>query len=218
MSLELAQTLLTCANDSRSIPERENLELLDALVTRVLNGDELAFERIMLTTERRVVSIAWRILGNRDDASDAAQEVYLRVYKYLGRFRQGEDFRAWINMITVNVCRDIERKKKDRGLTQISESQFNEHGPQIEDLTGSQNPESLTLRQQRIALMNRAIQSLPPKERLAFVLRELEGFSTEEVAKLMGTRPVTVRSQVSAARLKIHSLCEKLLRKRSSSK
>jgi len=84
----------------------ETADYFAALVTRACTGDALAFERIMLATEQRVVSIAWRMLGNRDDASDAAQEVYLRVFKYLTRFRAGEDFRAWLYRITMGLQRE----------------------------------------------------------------------------------------------------------------
>ena len=79
------------------------------------------------------------------------------------------------------------------------------------------DPESLALQEQQLALIRSALQSLSPKERAALVLRDLEGFSTEEVAQALGSRPVTVRSQVRSARAKIKTYCDKLTRKKGAS-
>ncbi|HEY9402973.1 MAG TPA: sigma-70 family RNA polymerase sigma factor, partial [Pyrinomonadaceae bacterium] len=97
--------------DGREAAGREHFALL---VARARGGDAVAFERIMLETERRVVAVAWRMLGNREDARDAAQEVFLRVYKYLDRYRPEQDFNGWVYRITINVCRDAARKRGAR--------------------------------------------------------------------------------------------------------
>src|SRR5690242_14910457 len=78
---------------------------------RAKTGDVAAIEQIFDRHQRKVLLTAWRILGNREDARDAAQEVFLRVYKYLGRFRSDQDFAAWLYRIIVNVCRDHARKR-----------------------------------------------------------------------------------------------------------
>ena len=75
-------------------------------------GDESSFEALMAATQRRVASLAYRMLGSADEARDATQEVYLRVYRFLGRFRAGEDFHAWLYRITINVCHDLRRKRR----------------------------------------------------------------------------------------------------------
>ena len=186
------------------------------LVARARAGDQIAFERIMLATEQRVVSIAWRMLGNRDDARDAAQDVYLRVFKYLARFRAGEDFRAWLYRITINVCHDFARKKGATGFGQLDQIDFVQERAALETGRRGADPERLALQEQQLALIRSALQSLPPKERAALVLRDLEGFSTEEVAQALGSRAVTVRSQVSSARAKIKTYCDKLSRRKGA--
>ena len=210
MVAEMAHVFLANAND---IPapgnEEQRADYLTILVTRARAGDAYAFERIMLATEQRVVSIAWRMLGNSDDAQDAAQDVYLRVFKYLGRFRMGEDFRGWLYRITINVCHDLARRK--RSTTQLSEIDSDEEYAAVED-TGT-DPETRTLRRQQLALVRRALHLLSAKERAALVLRDLEGLSTEEVARALGSRPGTVRSQVSSARAKIRTYCESVSRR-----
>src|SRR5438270_1373603 len=212
MVAEMAHVFLANAKDIPApADEEKRADYLTILVTRARAGDALAFERIMLATEQRVVSIAWRMLGNRDEAQDAAQEVYLRVFKYLTCFRVGEDFRGWLYRITINVCHDLARRKRSMTTTRLSEIDFAKEHPAVEN--AGTDPEIRTLRQQQLALVKRALQVLSAKERAALVLRDLEGLSTEEVARALGSQPVTVRSQVSSARAKIKTYCEKLSRR-----
>jgi len=93
MVAEMAHIFLT---DTAEVPssarEEEHTDYFAMLVARVRAGDTFAFEQIMLATEQRVVSIAWRMLGNRDDAREATQEVYLRVFKYLRAFARERTF------------------------------------------------------------------------------------------------------------------------------
>src|SRR5882724_7321210 len=90
----------------------QNQPTLTRLIERAASGDTAAFEQIMIHSQQKVMAMTWRILGNEADARDASQEVFLRVYKYLGRFKQDQDFFAWLYGITVNVCRDIARKRQ----------------------------------------------------------------------------------------------------------
>jgi RNA polymerase sigma-70 factor (ECF subfamily) len=182
---------------------------LTLLIQHAAAGDTRAFEQLMINSQHRVIALTWRILGNEEDARDAAQEVFLRVYKYLGRFKQGEDFYGWLYRITVNVCRDIERKRK------FSRHQFTslEAESEIENLVSPDNQEEEVHQAQRRAMINQAMTTLPEKERVSLVLRDFEGLSTEEVARIMGTRPATVRVQISSARAKVKRYCDRLLRR-----
>ena len=194
---------------------REHFALL---VARARAGDATAFERIMLDTERKVVATAWRMLGNREDARDAAQEVYLRVYKYLDRFKPEQDFNGWLYRITINVCRDAARKK-GRGATSGGGSEFftsreSDHERAVsESVSLDMNAEENAIRSQQRSMLMSALETLPEKERAALVLRDLEGLTTEEVARVLRSRPVTVRSQISSARTKLKIHCARLLKK-----
>src|ERR1700704_4233566 len=215
MVAEMAHIFLTDAAEvPSSAREEEHTDYFAMLVASVRAGDTFAFEQIMLATEQRVVSIAWLMLGNRDDAREATQEVYLRVFKYLARFRAGEDFRGWLYRITINVCRDFARKRRLTPAAQFDEIDFAQASAATEPSYSGADPESLALHAQQLALVRRALQSLPSKERAALVLRDLEGFSTEEVAHALGSPPVTVRSQVSSARAKIKTFCENVSRRK----
>ncbi|HLL16457.1 MAG TPA: sigma-70 family RNA polymerase sigma factor [Pyrinomonadaceae bacterium] len=196
--------------DGREAAGREHFALL---VARARGGDAVAFERIMLETERKVVAVAWRMLGNREDARDAAQEVFLRVYKYLDRYRPEQDFNGWLYRITINVCRDAARKRGSRpDGAQFAPRPGEDERAAPEAASTDMNAEENAIRAQQRALMMSALRTLPEKERAALVLRDLEGLTTEEVARVLRSRPVTVRSQISSARAKLKIHCERLLR------
>lgn len=187
-----------------SAPKALAADPLEPLVRRVLSGEREAFEALVQHTEARLLALAWRMLGDRHLAEDAAQETYLRAYRSLGSFRLGERFEAWLVRIAVNVCRDLARK---RGPLPLSVDA-------LEALQGESSTleaEEATLLHQRRALVQRALASLPQGERAALVLRDLEGLTTEETARLLGVRPVTVRSQAAAARAKVQAFCARLL-------
>jgi RNA polymerase sigma-70 factor (ECF subfamily) len=181
-----------------------------ALVERARAGDAAAFEQIIVRSQRRVFSTAWRLLGTKEDAQDAAQEVFLRAYRYLGGFDTRQDLAAWLHQITVNVCRDIARKRGPGSAVHASLETERELGT-IEALASGADAEADAIRAQERAMVTRAIADLPEKERAAIVLRDIEGLTTEEVARALGSRPATVRSQLCSARAKIKRYCDRIL-------
>lgn len=181
-----------------------------ALIERARSGDAAAFEQVVTACQRKVLATAWRLLGNQDDARDAAQEVFLRAFKYLASYKAEQDFAGWLYRITVNVCRDAGRKRGQIAFTSLEEER------DLGSLAGAasdENLEAAAIRAQQRALVADALNQLTRKERAALVLRDLEGLPTEEVARLLGTTATTVRSQVSAARAKIKQFHERLLRR-----
>jgi RNA polymerase sigma-70 factor (ECF subfamily) len=141
--------------------------------------------------ERRVLTLAWRLLGSAEDAQDASQEVFLRAFRFLNRFDTRRPFEPWIVRMTVNVCRDLGRKRQPNVLLD----------PEALRSTSDPHADVNLVEQRRI--LHRALAELPQKERAAVVLRDIEDFSTAEVAEILGSSEATVRSQISTARLKI---------------
>lgn len=186
-----------------SLPEAP-ASRLELAVRRLRAGDREAFADLMALTEARILALAWRILGDRHLAEDAAQEAYLRVFRSLDSYRLGEPFEAWLVRIAVHVCYDLARKRGPRPV--VVESLEGLGGPD-----GAPEAEDLVLRDQRRALIRRALATLPPGERIALVLRDLEGLTSEEVGRILGLRPATVRSQVAAARAKVQAHCARLM-------
>jgi RNA polymerase sigma-70 factor, ECF subfamily len=172
-------------------------------VGRVLSlaqsGDPAAFEALLRMHEVLVARTALRLTANRQDAQDAAQEVFLRLHRSLRRIDDSRNLPGWLYRVTVNVCRDIVRKR--RNTDSLGDIQVAVPSSTEADLG----------RAQQLRLVEDALRTLPEKERAAVALRDIEGLSTREVAEILGSSEATVRSQISAARLKIR----KMLRRRS---
>jgi RNA polymerase sigma-70 factor (ECF subfamily) len=170
------------------------------LIARAQAGDATAFDQIIVGHQHRVIALAWRLLGNPDDARDAAQESFLRVYQHLQKIDLTQDFSGWLYRIVVNVCRDMERKRR-RGKQTSLEAEV--ASGSLREPASAHNTEAAAIFSQEQALIARALTTLTAKERAAIVLRDLEGFSTDEVARILGSRPTTVRSQISSGRAKM---------------
>ena len=180
--------------------EGERSPDLAVLLTRAATGDSEAFEQIVVRHERRVLTLSWRLLGTMEDAQDAAQEVFLRTFKYLHRFDTQKPFEPWIVRMTVNVCRDLGRKRQQRGSVLVDAG---EEFDRAEQQDHRSDPHSELNAEQQRQLLRRALADLPEKERTAFVLRDIEGMTTAETAEALGSSEATIRSQISSARLKI---------------
>ena len=163
---------------------------LVACIRAAKSGDQRAFEELMIATERRVANLSWRILGDAEEVKDAVQETFLRVFRHLKRYDEEGDFLAWLARITINVCRDLDRRRKRRASVPLDEISIPSH-ERVDDAVAARVD---------LALLVRA---LPERERLAIILRDVEGFSTEEVAAILGNAQTTVRVQIHNARAKL---------------
>jgi RNA polymerase sigma-70 factor, ECF subfamily len=182
------------------------------VIERAKAGDTLAFEHLVTCYQRKVVGVAWRMLGNQEDARDAAQETFLKAYKYLKSYDSQQDFSGWLYRITVNACRDIARKR--RGAEHLTSFETEQEAGSFDRLASRDDVEAAAIQSQERALIIEALKTLSEKERSAMVLRDFEGLTTEEVARILGSSPTTVRSQISSARTKIREFRDRLLMNR----
>jgi RNA polymerase sigma-70 factor (ECF subfamily) len=164
-------------------------------------GDRAAFEQVVRQHERLVLMTALRLLGNLEDAQDASQEVFLKLYRNLARV-ECERLSGWLYRVTVNVCHDLRRKR-----------------PQVRpvedgDTLAEGDPQRERIDAERRQALNMSLRMLPEKERAALVLRDLEGLSTAEVARALGSSEATVRSQISKARVKVRDFMERYFGRR----
>lgn len=213
MAGEVASIALMVEQLTPRANSESGVAALSALAERALAGDGAAFEQIMLCTQRKVAATAWRLLGSREDARDATQETYLRAYKYLKSYKPEQDFHGWLYRITVNVCRDmIGARGGFKPSTHATTRDNARQQSALEEIAGADDTAEAAVLAERRGIVRRALETLPEKERTAIVLRDLEGLSTEEVARLMKTRPATVRSQVSTARAKLKLYCARFMR------
>jgi RNA polymerase sigma-70 factor (ECF subfamily) len=180
---------------------------LRAIIERAQAGNAAAFDQLIVFCQRKVVSTAWRILGNQDDALDAAQEVFIKLHRYLHTFRTDQDFSAWLYRLIVNACHDTRKRR----LRHLSFEEERERGG-LDALRSPHDVEAAAMVSEDESIVAAALETLSQKERAALVLRDLEGLSTEEVAKVLGSSATTVRSQICSARAKIKSFRDKVLR------
>jgi RNA polymerase sigma-70 factor (ECF subfamily) len=188
-----AEALVIATNETRTA----NDTLLLATIRAARGGDHRAFEELMIATERNVAQQAWRILGDAEEVKEALQETFLRLFRHLGRFDERRDFFAWLGTITINVCRDLQRSRKRRRLV------FTPLDDSMPHASSALRADDALAHRDEVALVGRAIATLPERERRALLLRDVEERSTEEVAAILGNTPATVRVQVSRARAKV---------------
>lgn len=178
---------------------------LDFLLARARRGDTVAFDQLMQRHERQVYGTARRLLGHPEDAQDAAQEVFLRLYRFLDRLEPGRPLAPWLYRVTVNVCRDLGRRRRGRQTVPLAEA---EHLA----ADGTADPAARAAVREEKRIVEEALARLSAKEREALVLRDVEGLSTEEVAAVLGSSPPTVRSQICHARLKLRRFRQRRLK------
>ncbi|HVP46509.1 MAG TPA: sigma-70 family RNA polymerase sigma factor [Bryobacteraceae bacterium] len=178
--------------DSGCLDARD--EEFASLVKQAKAGDTAAFDAIMIRFERQVLGTALRLLNrNLEDAKDAAQQVFLRLHRSLHQLDESRHFASWLYRITVNVCRDMQRVRARRPSLSLEE---------VGEVAAAAGEDVIQRNEQR-GMIYAALARLPERERTAVVLRDLEGLSTSEVARIMGCAEVTVRSQISNARVKM---------------
>ncbi len=157
----------------------------------------MTFEELMALAERPVLRVCYRLLGNRPDAQDAAQEVLLKAYGNMAKFQSGQDPMPWLYHVAVNQCRDRLRRRK--------------YGTTLESITPREttaDPEQQAVQAERKRLLVEGLAGLGERERTALVLRDLEGLDTREVARILEVAEETVRSQCSVARAKLKQFIE----------
>lgn len=173
-----------------------------ALIDAARRGDVGSFNQLVLNYQSMAYNLAYRILGNRDAAADATQDAFLSVFKAIGKFRGGS-FKAWLLRIVTNACYDQLRLKQRRPATSLDALLVLESAP-VQSLTDpGESPEEYAVRQE----LNRAIQvgigTLPPEQRIALVLSDVQGLSYQEIAEVTGASLGTVKSRLSRARGKL---------------
>lgn len=160
------------------------------LVERAKQGDQDAFETLFLQHSGRIYSIAYRMCGNDADAQDVTQEAMIKAWNALGRFKFQSEFGTWLYRIAINAAKDHLRRAKKRPL---SADALEDEG--WEPSQGGFEAASDTRQDVR-----RALNALNPEHQQILVLRDMEGFSYEEIAAMLKLPIGTVRSRINRAR------------------
>jgi RNA polymerase sigma-70 factor (ECF subfamily) len=160
------------------------------LVLRVGRGDDAACGLLLERHLPRVTAVAYRVLGNSADAEDVAQEVFLKVWQHAAKWQPGQArFSTWMHTVTVNLCRDRLRKRRETGLDEV-----------VEIADGRHNVET-TVHQNHVSkVVEQALAALPERQRLALTLSHFQGMGNGETALVLGVTIEAVESLLSRAR------------------
>jgi RNA polymerase sigma-70 factor (ECF subfamily) len=176
------------------------------VLERLRAGDPRAFEDLVTAYQHRVFAVAYRMLGSRAEAEEAAQEVFFRAHRGLAEFRGEAKLSTWLFAITSRLC----LSRLASGAARIGRARDSETA-----LAGLASPESgapETLeRRETEAAVHRAIAELPEDRRIVVVLRDLEGLAYEEIAESLGLTLGTVRSRLHRGRMELRQRLEKAL-------
>jgi RNA polymerase sigma-70 factor (ECF subfamily) len=178
------------------------------LVRRCLEGDLFSFDELMRRYERKVYSLAFHMLGNPEDAADLAQEAFLKVYRALPAFRGEALFSTWLFRIVTNSCLDGRRRTRRHppviSLSRPPGTGESEAPAELPDNSG--DPLESYLQTEMQEEIQKLLGQLPPPQRLVLVMRDLEGYSYEEIAAALNISLGTVKSRLNRARLRLRDL------------
>jgi RNA polymerase sigma-70 factor (ECF subfamily) len=179
------------------------------LVRRAQGEDKEAFEELIRRHQHRVFAVAGGILRRREDVEDIAQQVFVKAYFSLKRFDQRAAFSTWLYKITVNECWDLLRKKKVRPL--VYESDLSEEQARQVITSGETVNPGPDISEQIVARehVERLLEGLDERDRLMLILKEVEGYSIEEIADVLNLNGNTVKVRLFRARRRVVSQAKK---------
>lgn len=167
------------------------------LVQRTLRGETAAYNTLVQRYQRQVYSLAYRMIGNAEDASDLVQETFLRAYGALPTFRQDASFLTWLYKIASNLTIDLMRSRRAKSALSL-EVELEEGREPAADRSAS--PEDTTVKGAVCEVVHRAVMNLPERYRLVVVMRHLQGMSIEEIAEQLQIPTGTVKTHLFRAR------------------
>lgn len=184
------------------IDEREKI-----LIQKAKMGDEKSFEALILGCQGRAYNIALRYLRNEEDALDALQDSFLKIYRHLNKFKEDSRFDTWVYRIVVNTCNDILRKNSNSKITdsiyKIDEDE-KEMVIDIPDTSGS--PEEVIVKKEKSDYILLCLEKLNTDQKEVILLRDIQGFSYEEISDILQCSIGTVKSRINRSRLRLREI------------
>jgi RNA polymerase sigma-70 factor, ECF subfamily len=184
------------------------------LINAFIRGDHSAFEKIVLKYQDRVYNLCYRLLGDRDEAEDSAQDIFIKVYRALRGFRFKSSFYTWLYRIVINTCKNriksVEYRSAKSRVSIDNDRDSREYGiPVIID--NRPVPDKTLEQKEKMKRIQEALNSLPPDQKTAVILCDIEGLSYDEIASITKTRLGTVKSKLSRARLGLRNKLEGII-------
>jgi len=178
-----------------------------ALIRRLRDRDERAFRELLETHRDKVYNITYRMLGNRAEAEDVAQEVFITVFKTIETFEERSKFSTWLYRVTVNHCKNRIKylaRRHDRDRDELDEGTHSPNGTSVNtsfSAPRTPQPDRALEGVQMEVVLQKAIESLDDEHRIVVVLRDIEDLSIEEICKITDLPDGTVKSRLHRARL-----------------
>ena len=166
------------------------------LIIQAQKGDQNAFEELVYRYDRNVLSITIKYANNEDDAKDLYQEVFIRVYRGIKNFKFQSEFSTWLFRITTNVCLTYKSRSKEHLRVSIDkdfDDEENEYNTTKELVYDGSSPEEISSGANLGDIVNAAVESLSPKQKMTFVLKHYEGYKIREIAEMLNCKEGTVK-------------------------
>ena len=188
-------------------------DLENKLIKRAQTGDQAAFESLIIPYEQKVYNIALQMFKNEHDAYDAAQEVLIKVYRNLDKFKFESAFSTWLHRLAMNTCIDEYRKRKRHltHTTSMDDGTEDEDKPVRQFADSRNTPEEEVLRQEQIHEVRRALDALKEDQKMILIYRDIQGMSYDEITQICDCSLGTVKSRIARAR---KALKEKIIQMR----
>lgn len=175
-----------------------NIDDENAIIRAAQTGDLGAFEALVNLYRRRVLAIAYNLVNNRDDAQDIAQNVFIRLYRYLPKFDPKRTFFTWLYQMTVNASYDFLRRNKRLQTVEIDDAE-------IENVTSGLDS---AVRLELTDKLGQLLHALPLDQKTTFILRDVEGLSVKETAEILQQPAGTIKSHLHHARKKLKGMIQ----------
>jgi RNA polymerase sigma-70 factor, ECF subfamily len=187
-----------------------------ALVARARSGDVAAYDKLVRKYERQIFRIAQHITQNREDAEDVMQDAFVKAFEKLDQFQGNSKFYTWLVRIAVNESLMRLRKRRTGKMVSMDEDVQTDEGSVPRDFADwAPNPEDNYSQSELAEILRKTIQGLPPGFRVVFVLRDVDGLSTEETAETLGLSVPAVKSRLLRARLQLRERLSRYFKRKA---
>lgn len=176
------------------------------LIQKAKTGDEGSFESLILSCQSKAFNIALRYLKNEEDAMDALQESFIKIFRHLNSFKEDSRFDTWVYRIVVNTCNDMLRKNSNQKITDSIFKTEDEKESIIEIPDVSSAPEEVFDKKQKREHIISCLEQLNQEQKEIIVLRDIHGFSYDEIREILNCSIGTVKSRINRSRLKLREI------------
>jgi len=175
-------------------------------ILRAQRGDVSAFDRLMEEYQGRIYGLLYNMTSNREDAEDLLQEVFLKAYQALPKFRGQSSFYTWVYRIAVNrAINYVKKRKRRQGMSLDDLDMGIERDPALVQLSSQDTPERQIRLTELQEKLNEALQTLSEKHRTVVILHDIQGVPHQEIGEILGCSPGTVRSRLFYARQQLQA-------------